>query len=66
MIMQPRSQGEPEAPPQVTVDYVPPTGRHTPRTYRPCDDDDIGQVQGLIADPSGHQVTHVLLQKGHM
>ena len=33
VIMQPRGRGEPEAPPQVTVDYVPARrGRHTPRT----------------------------------
>jgi sporulation protein YlmC with PRC-barrel domain len=27
---------------------------------------DIGQVQGLIIDPSTHHVTHVLLQEGHL
>lgn len=29
-------------------------------------DGDIGRVQGLIIDPSNHQVTHVLLQEGHL
>ena len=29
-------------------------------------DGEIGQVQGLVVEPGGHQVTHVLLQKGHM
>ena len=27
---------------------------------------DIGQVQGLVIDPSDRQVTHVLLQEGHL
>lgn len=26
----------------------------------------IGKVQGLIIDPSNHQVTHVLLEEGHL
>ncbi len=29
-------------------------------------DGDIGQVQGLVIDPRSHQVTHVLLQEGHL
>jgi sporulation protein YlmC with PRC-barrel domain len=29
-------------------------------------DGDIGQVQGLVIDPSNHHVTHVLLQEGHL
>jgi sporulation protein YlmC with PRC-barrel domain len=29
-------------------------------------DGDIGQVQGLVIDPNSHQVTHVLLQEGHL
>jgi hypothetical protein len=29
-------------------------------------DGDIGQVEGLIIDPDNHQVTHVLLQEGHL
>jgi len=26
----------------------------------------IGQIQGLVIDPESHQVTHVLLQEGHV
>ena len=67
VIMQPRGQGEPEAPPQVTVHCVPPGAVDIRRELIVrATDDDIGQVQGLIVEPSGHQVTHVLLQKGHM
>ncbi len=29
-------------------------------------DGDIGRVQGLVIDPCGHHVTHVLLQEGHL
>ena len=29
-------------------------------------DGDIGQVQGLVIDPSDHHVTHVLLAEGHL
>ncbi|HUA29141.1 MAG TPA: PRC-barrel domain-containing protein [Streptosporangiaceae bacterium] len=29
-------------------------------------DGHIGHVQGLIIDPASHQVTHVLLQEGHL
>jgi len=29
-------------------------------------DGEIGQVQGLLADPDDHRVTHVLLQEGHL
>ena len=29
-------------------------------------DGEIGQVQGLVVEPGGHHVTHVLLQEGHM
>jgi sporulation protein YlmC with PRC-barrel domain len=28
-------------------------------------DGEIGQVQGLVVEPGGHYVTHVLLQEGH-
>jgi len=66
VVMRP-GRGEPEAPPQVTVDYVPPgaVDIHRELIVR-ATDDDIGQVQGLVVEPSGHQVTHVLLQAGHM
>jgi len=65
--MQPGRRGEPEAPQQVTVDYVP-EGEvevHRELTVR-ATDGDIGQIQGLVVEPGGHQVTHVLLQAGHM
>lgn len=29
-------------------------------------DGEVGKVQGLVVDPSDHQVTHVLLQEGHL
>ena len=29
-------------------------------------DGDIGKVQGLVIDPRSHQVTHLLLQDGHL
>jgi sporulation protein YlmC with PRC-barrel domain len=29
-------------------------------------DGEIGRVQGLVIDPGDHQVTHVLLQEGHL
>ena len=29
-------------------------------------DSNIGQIQGLVIDPGSHQVTHVLLQEGHV
>ena len=67
VIMRPCGWGEPEAPQQVTVDSVP-SGEvelHRELTVR-ATDGDIGQVQGLIVEPDGHQVTHVLLQEGHM
>jgi sporulation protein YlmC with PRC-barrel domain len=58
---------EPEAPQQVTVDYVPSGEVGIHRGLIVCaTDGEIGQVQGLAVEPGGHQVTHVLLQKGHM
>lgn len=38
---------------------------------RRCDhvhatDGEIGLVEGLVIDPDDHQVTHVLLQEGHL
>src|SRR6266566_1743698 len=66
VIMQP-GRGEPEAAPQVTVNYVPSGAVDIRRELTVCaTDGEIGQVQGLIVEPGGHQVTHVLLQKGHM
>jgi len=63
----PPDAGEPEAPPQVTADSVPSGEADIHRGLTVCaTDGEIGQVQGLLVEPGGHQVTHVLLQKGHM
>ena len=63
----PPDTGEPEAPPQVTVDSVPSGAVEVHRGLIVCaTDGEIGQVQGLVVEPGGRQVTHVLLQKGHM
>ena len=62
-----RDPDEPEAPPQVTVDSVPFGAVEVHRELTVCaTDGEIGQVQGLVVEPGGRQVTHVLLQKGHM
>jgi sporulation protein YlmC with PRC-barrel domain len=56
-----------EAPQQVTVDYVPSGEVDIHRGLTVCaTDGEIGQVQGLVVEPGGHQVTHVLLQEGHL
>jgi sporulation protein YlmC with PRC-barrel domain len=61
-----RDRGGPEAPRQATVDSVPSGGVEVHRGLTICaTDGEIGQVQGLVVEPGGHQVTHVLLQKGH-
>ncbi len=53
--------------PQVTVDSVPSGEVDIHRELIVCaTNGEIGQVQGLVVEPGGHQVTHVLLQKGHM
>ena len=31
-----------------------------------ANDGEIGRVEGLVIDPGSHQVTHVLLQEGHL
>ena len=51
----------------VTVDYVPSGEVDIRRELTVCaTDGEIGQIQGLIVEPDGHRVTHVLLQKGHI
>jgi sporulation protein YlmC with PRC-barrel domain len=51
----------------VTVDYVPSGEVDIRRELTVCaTDGEIGQVQGLIVEPGGHHVTHVLLQEGHI
>jgi sporulation protein YlmC with PRC-barrel domain len=58
---------EPEAPQQVTVDSVPSGEVDIRRDLTVCaTDGEIGQVQGLVVEPGGHQVTHVLLPAGHL
>jgi sporulation protein YlmC with PRC-barrel domain len=65
-----RAVRAPDAPPvqeEVTVDSVPPGEIEVHRELTVCaTDGDIGQVQGLVVEPGGHQVTHVLLQEGHL
>ena len=62
-----RDPDEPEAPQEVTVDSVPSGEVEVHRELTVCaTDGEIGQVQGLVVEPDGHHVTHVLLQEGHM
>jgi sporulation protein YlmC with PRC-barrel domain len=59
--------GEPGPAREVPYDSVP---LGEVETYRGetvyATDGEIGQVEGLVVEPSGHHVTHVLLQEGHM
>ena len=54
-------------PPSATYSTLPPGevavrgGDHVHAT-----NGNIGQIQGLVIDPESHQVTHVLLQEGHV
>ncbi len=62
-----RDPDEPKAPPEVTVDSVPFGEVEVHRELTVCaTDGEIGQVQGLVVEPGGHQVTHMLLQEGRM
>jgi sporulation protein YlmC with PRC-barrel domain len=62
-----RDPSGPEAPQQATVDSVPSGTVDIHRELTVCaTDGEIGQVQGLVVEPGGLQVTHVLLQKGHL
>lgn len=62
-----RDLGGPEAPQQATVDYIPSGGADIRRDLTVCaTDGEVGQVQGLVVEPGGHQVTHVLLPAGHL
>jgi len=62
-----RDRGESEASQEVTVDSVPfgEVEVHRAQTLL-ATDGEIGQVQGLVVEPGGHHVAHVLLQKGHL
>jgi sporulation protein YlmC with PRC-barrel domain len=56
----------PEPPQKVTVDSVPFGEVDIRRELTVCaTDGEVGQVQGLVVEPGGHHVTHVLLQDGH-
>jgi len=58
---------EPQAPQQAWVDSVPSGAVDIRRELIVCaTDGEIGQVQGLAVEPGGYQVTHVLVQKGHL
>lgn len=54
-------------PPSVSYDTLP-SGEVAVRGGEPvhATDGDIGHIQGLVIDPGSHQVTHVLLQEGHV
>jgi sporulation protein YlmC with PRC-barrel domain len=53
--------------PPVTYDKVPPGEVEVRRGQRVhASDGPIGHVRGLVVDPSDHQVTHVLLDEGHL
>ena len=57
----------PEASQEVTVDSVPFGEVEVHRGLTVCaTDGEIGQVQGVVVEPGGHHVTHVLLKEGHM
>ena len=53
--------------PTITYDRVP-LGEVEVRRGDPVEatDGSIGRIQGLVVDPGDHQVTHVLLQEGHL
>jgi sporulation protein YlmC with PRC-barrel domain len=53
--------------PTITYDRIP-LGEVEVRRGDPVEATDgrIGHIQGLVVDPGDHQVTHVLLQEGHL
>jgi sporulation protein YlmC with PRC-barrel domain len=59
---------EPSARPQVTTSDRVPAGEVEVRRgeHVHATDGTIGRVQGLVIDPRDHQVTHVLLDEGHL
>jgi sporulation protein YlmC with PRC-barrel domain len=62
-----RGPGQAGAPHEVTVDSVPSGEVDVRRDLTVCaTDGELGQVQGLVVEPGGHHVTHVLLQHGRM
>ena len=62
-----RDPGKSEAPQRVWVDSVPSGEVDIRRELTVCaTDGEMGQVRGLVVEPGGHRVTHVLLQEGRM
>jgi sporulation protein YlmC with PRC-barrel domain len=62
-----RGPDRPRAPQEVTIDTVPSGEVDIRRELTVCaTDGEIGQVQGVVVEPGGHYVTHVLLQEGRM
>jgi sporulation protein YlmC with PRC-barrel domain len=57
----------PNEPRTVTYERVP-SGEVQVKRGQPvhATDGEIGRVQGLVIDPEDHQVTHVLLEEGHL
>ena len=57
----------PNEPRTVSYERVP-SGEVQVRRGQPvhATDGEIGRVQGLVVDPQDHQVTHVLLEEGHL
>jgi hypothetical protein len=55
-----------QAPQEVTVDSVPSGEVDIRRELTVCaTDGEMGQVQGVVVEPGGRYITHVLLQAGH-
>jgi PRC-barrel domain len=62
-----RGPGRPKAPEEVTVDSVPFGAVDIrPELIVGATDGEIGQVQGVVVEPGGRYVTHVLLRGGRM
>jgi len=62
-----RGRARPGAPQQVTVDSVPAGGADIRSTLIVCaTDGELGQVKGLLVEPLGRRVTHVLLRGSHL
>ena len=53
-------------PPSVTYDTLPAAETGVRGEHVHATDGNIGQIQGLVIDSGSHQVTHVLLQAGHV
>lgn len=59
-------EGRPDAPQEVTVHSVPFGEVEIRPELTVCaTDGEIGQVQGVVVEPGGRYITHVLLQEGH-